>query len=307
MVLEGVGVAALRPALVARISAALRACAAGCRVWDATPAGGVERTERVVHGAPTQTVVQARLSALSAARPGAGGRRGSATDARSTALATPRVPTAAVLAISDPDAAVVAQLLRLLGEQDNLALLGVKVLVDVEMNQAREVTPFEVGDKQWKASLTSITWLVVGGGGKGGWRNQETPKVATLWKSPRRLGPDRGHQGSPSPASLSSLLLLSPSILQQCAAGHFCCAWLRRHYRAWKSVRLRCAATLSHPAVSFCSHPVALSPLPPPRTHPPPPGAFLSLATQLSQASAERCHAVADAGRCLPLNLPLFS
>lgn len=165
VVLEGLGLRALRPALIAHVATTLQTerHRAGntsqgvLRVWDATPADDGDSLERVVHGAPPQRVVQTRLSPFVAHAHRRSSGRNTGTLEQGHALATPCVPTAAVVAISGPQAAVLARLLRAISNEDGLALMGFKVLPEVEMFQAREVTPFEAGDKRWKPSLATIS------------------------------------------------------------------------------------------------------------------------------------------------------
>jgi hypothetical protein len=165
VVLEGLGLRALRPALIAHVATTLQTERRGAgntsldavRVWDVTPDGDGDSLEGAVYGAPPQRVVQTRLSPFVAHTHRRSSGRNSGTLEQGHALATPCVPTAAVVAISGPQAAVLARLLRAITNEDGLALMGFKVLPEVEMFQAREVTPFEVGDKRWKSSLATIS------------------------------------------------------------------------------------------------------------------------------------------------------
>lgn len=116
-------------------------------------------------GVPPRSVVEARLApavAAAASHTALAARLGGVEQGR--ALAVPRVPSAAVVAISRPRAGTLARLCRALEEEGYLQLLGSKVLADVEMTQAREVSPYEAGDKRWKPSLASIARWVHGAG-----------------------------------------------------------------------------------------------------------------------------------------------
>lgn len=146
--LQGIGLDIIKPALIRHFQAVAAEVVPAARVGVSSTAA-----EELV-SAPLRSLVDQRLNAR---RSNPASRRSSGVEA-GQAMAVPLLPSVAVLAISAPSAAGLARLLQDLGAADPaLMVLGCKVLPAVDNMQAREVTPYEVGDRRWKASVAAIS------------------------------------------------------------------------------------------------------------------------------------------------------